>query len=214
GARVPPPERRPGGRPRGRRRGPIPAGRRGGEGRARPGPGAGRRAVPRRQRRNRIPGSDTWRGARGGLALRWRRAAHASHAPALGRRRGPCRLAAFAHRGRAPVAALHGSRHPPPHAGLAGAPPADPPGGPGMTCAPESATFRLLDATVGWDEFEVRDLIGFTDPAGIRLAHSGPSPQGPTRGQLLPWFPDRRLAPGCQPCAWYLIAGTRLLRRD
>ena len=83
-----------------------------------------------------------------------------------------------------------------------------------MTCAPDSATFRLLDATVGWDELEVRDLVGFTDPAGVRLARSGPSPQGPTRSQLLPWFPDRRLAPGCRPCAWYLIAGTRLRRRD
>lgn len=83
-----------------------------------------------------------------------------------------------------------------------------------MTCAPQAATFRLLDDTVGWDEDEVHDLVGFTDPAGIRLANAGPTPEGPTRGELLPWFPDPRLAPGCQPCAWYLLAGKRLLRRD
>jgi phage tail-like protein len=85
-----------------------------------------------------------------------------------------------------------------------------------MTCAPGPATFRLLDAYVGWnqDHEHVQGIVGFTDPAGIRLAYSGASPDGPTRNQLLPWFPDRRLAPGCQPCAWYLLAGTRLLRRD
>jgi phage tail-like protein len=85
-----------------------------------------------------------------------------------------------------------------------------------MTCTPMPATFRLLDAYVGWDEDhpQVEDIVGFADPAGIRLAHSGGAPEGPTRSQLLPWFPDRRLAPGCQPCAWYLIAGSRLLRRD
>jgi phage tail-like protein len=83
-----------------------------------------------------------------------------------------------------------------------------------MTCAPGPATFRLLDAYVGWDQVTVQDIVGFTDPAGIRLAYSGASPEGPTGTQLLPWFPDRRLAPGCQPCAWYLLAGKRLLRRD
>jgi phage tail-like protein len=83
-----------------------------------------------------------------------------------------------------------------------------------MTCAPLNATFRLLDDTVGWDQDEVRNLIGFADQAGVRLANAGRSPEGPTRAQLLPWFPDPRLAPGCQPCAWYLLAGNRLLRRD
>jgi phage tail-like protein len=85
-----------------------------------------------------------------------------------------------------------------------------------MTCAPQAATFRLLDAYVGWDEHDVRDIVGFDDPAGIRLAHSGASPEGPTRSQLLPWFPDRRLAPGCESCAWYLLVPERrqLLRRD
>ncbi|HEX6341185.1 phage tail protein [Umezawaea sp.] len=83
-----------------------------------------------------------------------------------------------------------------------------------MTCAPTAATFRLLDDVVGWEQAEVRDLVGFTSPDGVRLAGSGPSPDGPTRAELLPWFPDPRLAPGCRPCAWYLVAGRRLLRRD
>lgn len=87
-----------------------------------------------------------------------------------------------------------------------------------MTCTPEHATFRLLDAYVGWDEDdgEARNIVGFDDPAGIRLAHRGAAPDGPTRGSLLPWFPDPRLAPGCGPCAWYLLVpdGPRLLRRD
>ncbi|HWO63697.1 MAG TPA: phage tail protein [Umezawaea sp.] len=83
-----------------------------------------------------------------------------------------------------------------------------------MTCAPTAATFRLLDDVVGWDQDEVRDLVGFTSDEGVRLANSGSSPEGPTRTELLPWFPDPRLAPGCRPHAWYLVAGRRLLRRD
>jgi phage tail-like protein len=83
-----------------------------------------------------------------------------------------------------------------------------------MTCAPTAATFRLLDDIVGWDQDIVRGLVGFGDPDGVRLANAGSAPEGPTRTQLLPWFPDPRLAPGCGPCAWYLIAGRRLLRRD
>jgi phage tail-like protein len=85
-----------------------------------------------------------------------------------------------------------------------------------MTCAPTAATFRLLDDVVGWDEdeTEVTNVVGFDDPDGVRLAFGGRSPEGPTRSQLLPWFPDPRLAPGCQPCGWYLLSGDRLLRRD
>lgn len=87
-----------------------------------------------------------------------------------------------------------------------------------MTCASTPATFRLLDAQVGWDvQPDTADgLVGFEDPAGVRLAHRGSSPDGPTRRQLLPWFPDRRLAPGCRPCTWYLLVPGRpwLLRRD
>ncbi|MFI0418839.1 phage tail protein [Spongiactinospora sp. 9N601] len=83
-----------------------------------------------------------------------------------------------------------------------------------MTCAPAAATFRLLDDVVGWDEAEAANLVGFADPAGVRLALAGPSPEGPTRQQLLPWFPDPRLAPGCRAGSWYLLTGDRLLRRD
>ncbi len=92
-----------------------------------------------------------------------------------------------------------------------------------MTCAPQNATFRLLDSYVGWDEptgkgDEPRPdgIVGFEDPAGVRLAYRGSAPEGPTRDQLLPWFPDPRLAPGCGPCAWYLLVpdAPRLLRRD
>ncbi|MEV6639221.1 phage tail protein [Amycolatopsis sp. NPDC051371] len=83
-----------------------------------------------------------------------------------------------------------------------------------MTCAPAAVTFRLLDDVVGWDETTVSDVVGFTEEAGVRLAYDGASPEGPTRAQLLPWFPDPRLAPGCRPCGWYLLAGKRLLRRD
>ncbi|MET7762850.1 phage tail protein I [Streptomyces sp. NPDC005393] len=91
-----------------------------------------------------------------------------------------------------------------------------------MTCTPHPATFRLLDVHVGWDESTgggepgVDGIVGFDDPAGLRLAYRGPAPEGPTRGRLLPWFPDPRLAPGCGPCAWYLLVPgeRRLLRRD
>ncbi|SNY37855.1 phage tail protein [Paractinoplanes atraurantiacus] len=83
-----------------------------------------------------------------------------------------------------------------------------------MTCVTTVPTFRLLDDLVGWDEDVVADLVGFTGAAGVRLAHTGTTPDGPTRAELLPWFPDPRLAPGCRPCAWYLISGDRLLRRD
>ncbi|MFD5391584.1 phage tail protein [Streptomyces sp. NPDC127074] len=90
-----------------------------------------------------------------------------------------------------------------------------------MTCTPHPATFRLLDAYVGWDEPTggepgVDGIVGFDDPAGLRLAHLGADPEGPTRNQLLPWFPDPRLAPGCGPCGWYLLfpGERRLLRRD
>src|SRR5262245_52413780 len=83
-----------------------------------------------------------------------------------------------------------------------------------MTCAPTTVTFRLLDDVVGWDQDVVTNLVGFDEETGVRLAHGGNAPEGPTRAELLPWFPDPRLAPGCRPCAWYLLSGNTLLRRD
>ncbi|WP_413104888.1 phage tail protein [Streptomyces sp. Inha503] len=88
-----------------------------------------------------------------------------------------------------------------------------------MTCTPHPATFRLLDAYVGWDPGDLQQddgIVGFEDPAGLRLAHRGAAPEGSTRDRLLPWFPDPRLAPGCRPCGWYLLVPgeRRVLRRD
>ena len=83
-----------------------------------------------------------------------------------------------------------------------------------MSCAPAAATFRLLDDVVGWDQDTVEHLVGFDKETGIRLANEGTDPDGPTRAELLPWFPDPRLAPGCRPCQWFLIAGRELTRRD
>ena len=38
-----------------------------------------------------------------------------------------------------------------------------------MSCAPDTVTFRLLDAYVGWDGENAKNLVGFDDPAGVRL---------------------------------------------
>ena len=82
-----------------------------------------------------------------------------------------------------------------------------------MSCAPGPPTFRLLDHLVGWDPLDVCRLTGPDDPGGIRLARTGPG--GLVRGDLLPWLPDPRLAPGCGRCAWYLATPHRgLLRRE
>ncbi|WP_225830062.1 phage tail protein I [Streptomyces sp. NK08204] len=91
-----------------------------------------------------------------------------------------------------------------------------------MTCTPHPATFRLLDGYVGWDQSPAGSepgtggIVGFDEPDGIRLAHPGGAPEGPTREQVLPWFPDPRLAPACGSCGWYLLVPEerRLLRRD
>ncbi|HEX5143948.1 MAG TPA: phage tail protein [Mycobacterium sp.] len=82
-----------------------------------------------------------------------------------------------------------------------------------MSCVSGAPTFRLLDHLVGWDPLDVHGLTNPDDPGGIRLARTGP--RGLVRGDLLPWLPDPRLAPGCGRCAWYLATPQRgLLRRD
>jgi phage tail-like protein len=85
-----------------------------------------------------------------------------------------------------------------------------------VTCGSAPPTFRLLDARVGWDPYAVSGLVGLDDTAGIRLAPAGGGPDGPSTHDLLLWFPDPRLAPGCGPCNWYLLAPQRgvLRRRD
>ncbi|MGN9908584.1 phage tail protein [Phytohabitans sp. LJ34] len=80
-----------------------------------------------------------------------------------------------------------------------------------MTCGPAKATFRLLDAYVGWDDAGVTGLEGLDDPAGLRLETIGGRP---SRQELLPWFPDPRLAPGCRDGSWFLATSSTVLRRD
>jgi phage tail-like protein len=82
-----------------------------------------------------------------------------------------------------------------------------------MSCAPQPPTFRLLDVRVGWNAQEVSNLTGLDDPAGLHLTLGGGKPTGLTEGDVSPWLPDPRLAPGAQPCAWYLATATGLLRR-
>ena len=38
-----------------------------------------------------------------------------------------------------------------------------------MSCPPDPATFRLLDALVGWDESEVQGIVGLDDINGLTL---------------------------------------------
>lgn len=90
-----------------------------------------------------------------------------------------------------------------------------------MSCAPGPATFRLLDAYVGWDPGEAVGLVGLSDPDGVRLARAVAHPYALDRQDLLPWFPDPRLAPASVPAsatcpepAWYLAVPNTLLRRD
>jgi phage tail-like protein len=83
-----------------------------------------------------------------------------------------------------------------------------------MTCVSGEPTFRLLDARVGWDPSTITDLTGVDLDTGLRLALAGGEPDPPTAPDLLPWFSDPRLAPGCGRCSWYLLAPDRgLLRR-
>ena len=82
-----------------------------------------------------------------------------------------------------------------------------------MSCAPQPPTFRLLDVRVGWNAQEVSNLTGLDDPAGLHLTLGGGKPAGLTEGDVSPWLPDPRLAPGAQPCAWYLATAAGLLRR-
>lgn len=83
-----------------------------------------------------------------------------------------------------------------------------------MSCVDANPTFRLLDAFVGWDRASGERLVGFDDPAGLRLAPTvsgGVDPAG-----LLPFLPPPRLAFGGRPrTAWLVTAEPpRLLRRD
>ncbi|MEV6345889.1 phage tail protein [Actinoplanes sp. NPDC051851] len=79
-----------------------------------------------------------------------------------------------------------------------------------MRCVTGPAVFRLLDPYVGWDATEVTGVTGLGDPAGLRLDRSGGAA---ARQELLPWFPDPRLAlPPCRP--YYLLTGHGVRRLD
>lgn len=84
-----------------------------------------------------------------------------------------------------------------------------------MSCPPDPATFRLLDALVGWDVDVAKDLAGFDDLAGITLEPAA-FPLSPEI--LAAALPPARLAPGCGPCEWFLVTccppASRLLRLD
>ncbi len=76
-----------------------------------------------------------------------------------------------------------------------------------------TATFRLLDAYVGWQPLDVTGLDGFTDPGGVTLARTGAATGGLDRQDLLPWFPDPRLAAAKRAGSWYLLSPA-VLRHD
>jgi phage tail-like protein len=85
-----------------------------------------------------------------------------------------------------------------------------------MSCAAGPANFRLLDAFVGWDPFDHKNLSGLEDPDGLRLALLVPGVVDPA--VLLGFFPPPRLARGCGPCEWFLVTPappeSLLLRRE
>jgi phage tail-like protein len=75
-----------------------------------------------------------------------------------------------------------------------------------VSCGGTIATFRLLDAIVGWeqgtDAGAVTGLVGLDDPNGVTLAPLHP---GEASG-ISAWLPPPWLAPGCGPCELYLAA--------
>jgi phage tail-like protein len=85
-----------------------------------------------------------------------------------------------------------------------------------MTCVAGPPTFRLLDGFVGWSpDGTEQNLVGLTDPGGIRLAPILPGALDPD--DLLPHLPPAVLADGCD-CRWFLVSPappqSRLLRLD
>jgi phage tail-like protein len=81
-----------------------------------------------------------------------------------------------------------------------------------MTCVPE-ATFRLLDARVGWARRASSGLAGFRSGGGITLAPKFAADVSPA--DVLPYFFPPRLSLGASRCEWLLAPkphGRRLLR--
>src|SRR5262249_39780109 len=85
-----------------------------------------------------------------------------------------------------------------------------------MSCSPVTPTFRLLDAYVGWDAFDHKNLTGMDDPDGLRLEQEAGGEVDP--GAVMAYLPPPRLARGCGACEWYLLTPNpptpKLLRRD
>ncbi|CAB3778776.1 hypothetical protein LMG28614_00727 [Paraburkholderia ultramafica] len=96
-----------------------------------------------------------------------------------------------------------------------------------MSCGASVATFRLLDALVGWDPGagpdDVTGIAGLDDLSGFTLAPVDPG--AADESSVSPFLPAPWLAPGCGLCEWYLatpaaqergrpILWSRLLRLD
>jgi phage tail-like protein len=87
-----------------------------------------------------------------------------------------------------------------------------------MSCGGGKPNFRLLDSYVGWEapSTDGLNLIGFRDPAGLRLEQDDPNAVNPAdvTGRLFP----ARLVKGCGACEWFLLTPAKpvsgLLRRD
>jgi phage tail-like protein len=84
-----------------------------------------------------------------------------------------------------------------------------------VSCVDATPTFRLLDAFVGWERERSKNIVGFEDPKGLRLAPLVPG--GADAAGLLAFLPPPRLAFGGRPRTAWLITDERpprLLRRD
>lgn len=83
-----------------------------------------------------------------------------------------------------------------------------------MSCGGETQKFRLLDGFVGWDAADNLGLtgLGYDEAEGLRLSQCNPDAVAPA--DLLAYLPPPRLAHGCERCDWFLVDGSRLLRRD
>ena len=71
-----------------------------------------------------------------------------------------------------------------------------------MSCPPDPATFRLLDALVGWDESEVEGIVGLDDINGLTLQ---PLSSAISSQAISMAIPPAYLAKACDPCRWYLV---------
>jgi phage tail-like protein len=89
-----------------------------------------------------------------------------------------------------------------------------------MTCVQGPPTFRLLDPLAGWmadvagfGADATKGLDGVDDEGGLTLPASDPATDAARR--IAQRFGDPRLARGCGPCEWWLVARApgRLLRR-